>query len=302
MSDQLIMFISQLFNGLKIGSVYALVALGYTMVYGIIRLINFAHGDFIMVGAYVLMLTVPIAVAAGLPAWTAVVPAVIVCVAVGVIVEKAAYKPVREKGNSMTALITAIAMSLLLENGADFQTVPNVFQLPSIDMGSLNISGNTLLTIALGLVIMVGLQLFVKFTRQGKAMRAVSEDKEAATLMGINVNSTITLTFAIGSGLAAVASLMYVASYPQVSPMMGAMLGLKAFVAAVLGGIGSIPGAMIGGLAIGLVESLTKAYIGTITAGVITSAFSDAIVFAILIVVLLVKPSGIMGSDEGEKV
>ena len=303
MSDQLIMFISQLFNGLKIGSVYALVALGYTMVYGIIRLINFAHGDFIMVGAYVLMLTVPIAVAAGLPAWTAVVPAVIVCVAVGVIVEKAAYKPVREKGNSMTALITAIAMSLLLENGAqaifgaDFQTVPNVFQLPSIDMGSLNISGNTLLTIALGLVIMVGLQLFVKFTRQGKAMRAVSEDKEAATLMGINVNSTITLTFAIGSGLAAVASLMYVASYPQVSPMMGAMLGLKAFVAAVLGGIGSLPGAMIG-----LVESLTKAYIGTITAGVITSAFSDAIVFAILIVVLLVKPSGIMGSDEGEKV
>ena len=149
---------------------------------------------------------------------------------------------------------------------------------------------------------MVGLQLFVKFTRQGKAMRAVSEDKEAAVLMGINVNSTIALTFAIGSGLAAVASLMYCAAYPQVSPMMGAMLGLKAFVAAVLGGIGSIPGAMIGGLAIGLIESLTKAYIGTIPAGIITSAFSDAIVFAILIIVLLVKPSGIMGKNEGEKV
>ena len=302
MTDQIIMFISQLFNGLKIGSVYALVALGYTMVYGIIRLINFAHGDFIMVGAYVLMLTIPAIVAMGLPAWVAVIPAILVCVAVGVIVEKAAYKPVREKGNSMTALITAIAMSLLLENGsqaifgADFQTVPTIFHLPSIAFGKLKLPGDTLLTIVIGLVIMVGLQLFVKFTRQGKAMRAVSEDKEAAVLMGINVNSTI------GSGLAAVASLMYCAAYPQVSPMMGAMLGLKAFVAAVLGGIGSIPGAMIGGLAIGLIESLTKAYIGTITAGIITSAFSDAIVFAILIIVLLVKPSGIMGKNEGEKV
>ena len=307
MTDQIIMFISQLFNGLKIGSVYALVALGYTMVYGIIRLINFAHGDFIMVGAYVLMLTIPAIVAMGLPAW-AVIPAILVCVALGVIVEKAAYKPVREKGNSMTALITAIAMSLLLENGsqaifgADFQTVPTIFHLPSIAFGKLKLPGDTLLTIVIGLVIMVGLQLFVKFTRQGKAMRAVSEDKEAAVLMGINVNSTIALTFAIGSGLAAVASLMYCAAYPQVSPMMGAMLGLKAFVAAVLGGIGSIPGAMIGGLAIGLIESLTKAYIGTITAGIITSAFSDAIVFAILIIVLLVKPSGIMGKNEGEKV
>ena len=260
MTDQIIMFISQLFNGLKIGSVYALVALGYTMVYGIIRLINFAHGDFIMVGAYVLMLTIPAIVAMGLPAWVAVIPAILVCVAVGVIVEKAAYKPVREKGNSMTALITAIAMSLLLENGsqaifgADFQTVPTIFHLPSIAFGKLKLPGDTLLTIV------------------------------------------------IGSGLAAVASLMYCAAYPQVSPMMGAMLGLKAFVAAVLGGIGSIPGAMIGGLAIGLIESLTKAYIGTITAGIITSAFSDAIVFAILIIVLLVKPSGIMGKNEGEKV
>ena len=265
MGDQIIMFISQIFNGLKIGSVYSLVALGYTMVYGIIRLINFAHGDFIMVGSYVLMLTIPAIVAFGLPAWVAVIPAILMCVAVGVIVERAAYKPVREKGNSMTALITAIAMSLLLENGSQ-------------------------------------LQLFVTYTKQGKAMRAVSEDKEASILMGINVNSTITLTFAIGSGLAAVASLMYCVSYPQVSPMMGAMLGLKAFVAAVLGGIGSIPGAMVGGLVIGVVESLTKAYIGTITGGVITSAFSDAIVFGILIIVLLVKPSGLMGEPETEKV
>jgi len=308
MGDQIIMFISQIFNGLKIGSVYSLVALGYTMVYGIIRLINFAHGDFIMVGAYVLMLTIPAIVAMGLPAWVAVIPAILVCVAVGVIVEKAAYKPVREKGNSMTALITAIAMSLLLENGsqaifgADFQTVPTIFHLPSIAFGKLKLPGDTLLTIVIGLVIMVGLQLFVKFTKQGKAMRAVSEDKEAAVLMGINVNSTIALTFAIGSGLAAVASLMYCAAYPQVSPMMGAMLGLKAFVAAVLGGIGSIPGAMVGGLLIGVAESLTKAYIGTITAGVITSAFSDAITFAILIIVLLVKPTGFLGRKVQEKV
>ena len=178
----------------------------------------------------------------------------------------------------------------------------NPTDLPSIAFGKLKLSGDTLLTIVIGLVIMVGLQLFVKFTKQGKAMRAVSEDKEAAVLMGVNVNSTIALTFAIGSGLAAVASLMYCAAYPQVSPMMGAMLGLKAFVAAVLGGIGSIPGAMIGGLAIGLIESLTKAYIGTVTGDLITSAFSDAIVFAILIIVLLVKPSGIMGKNEGEKV
>lgn len=302
------MFISQIFNGLKIGSVYSLVALGYTMVYGIIRLINFAHGDFIMVGAYVMMLVIPMIVAAGLPAWLAVVPAIILCVAVGILVEKAAYKPVREKGNSMTALITAIAMSLLLENGsqavfgADYRTIPTIFHIPTLHVGKLNLSGDTLLTIILGIVIMVGLQLFVKYTRSGKAMRAVSEDKEASILMGINVNSTITLTFAIGSGLAAVAALMYCAAYPQVSPMMGAMLGLKAFVAAVLGGIGSIPGAMIGGLAIGLIESLSKAYIGTITGGIITSAFSDAIVFGILIIVLLVKPSGLMGKNEGEKV
>ena len=298
MGDQIIMFISQIFNGLKIGSVYSLVALGYTMVYGIIRLINFAHGDFIMVGSYVLMLTIPAIVAFGLPAWVAVIPAILMCVAVGVIVERAAYKPVREKGNSMTALITAIAMSLLLENGsqaifgADYQTVPTIIQIPTL----------AIITIVLGVIIMVALQLFVTYTKQGKAMRAVSEDKEASILMGINVNSTITLTFAIGSGLAAVASLMYCVSYPQVSPMMGAMLGLKAFVAAVLGGIGSIPGAMVGGLVIGVVESLTKAYIGTITGGVITSAFSDAIVFGILIIVLLVKPSGLMGEPETEKV
>lgn len=261
-----------------------------------------------MVGSYALMLTIPFIIACGLPAWFAVIPAVLVCVAVGIIVERAAYKPVREKGNNMTALITAIAMSLLLENGsqalfgADYQTVPTIVEIPTLVLGKLKIDGATIITVLLGIAIMVALQLFVSLTKQGKAMRAVSEDKEASILMGINVNSTITLTFAIGSGLAAVAALMYCISYPQVSPMMGAMLGLKAFVAAVLGGIGSIPGAMVGGLLIGVAESLTKAYIGTITAGVITSAFSDAIVFGILIIVLLVKPSGLMGEPESEKV
>ena len=178
MGDQIIMFISQIFNGLKIGSVYSLVALGYTMVYGIIRLINFAHGDFIMVGSYVLMLTIPAIVAFGLPAWVAVIPAILMCVAVGVIVERAAYKPVREKGNSMTALITAIAMSLLLENGsqaifgADYQTVPTIIQIPTLAIGKLKIDGATIITIVLGVIIMVALQLFVTYTKQGKAMRA----------------------------------------------------------------------------------------------------------------------------------
>jgi branched-chain amino acid transport system permease protein len=199
-------------------------------------------------------------------------------------------------------------MSLLLENGsqaifgADYKTVPTIVSIPTLTIGQLKIDGATIVSIVLGVVMMVAMQLYVKRTKQGKAMRAVSEDKEASLLMGINVNGTITLTFAIGSGLAAIAALMYCVSYPQVSPTMGMMLGLKAFVAAVLGGIGSIPGAMVGGLAIGLIESLTKAYIGTITGGVITSAFSDAIVFAILIIVLLVRPSGLMGEPETEKV
>ena len=300
MGDQIIMFISQIFNGLKIGSVYSLVALGYTMVYGIIRLINFAHGDFIMVGSYVLMLTIPAIVAFGLPAWVAVIPAILMCVAVGVIVERAAYKPVREKGNSMTALITAIAMSLLLENGsqaifgADYQTVPTIIQIPTLAIGKLKIDGATIITIVLGVIIMVALQLFVTYTKQGKAMRAVSEDMGAAQLMGISLNRTISFTFAIGSALAGIGSVLYLCAYQQASPTMGSMLGLKAFVAAVLGGIGSIPGAMIGGFAIGLLEALVSA--------VGLSVWKDGVVFAILIVVLLVKPTGILGRPQTEKV
>lgn len=308
MSTQLVIFIQQVINGLKIGSVYALVALGYTMVYGIIRLINFAHGDFIMVGSYTLLYTIPLMVALGMPAWVAVILAIAVCVMVGITVEKVAYKPVRKKGTNMSALITAIAMSLFLENfaqtifGAAPKPIGTIFSFPDIVFGSIKLNGNTMLTIIIGVTVMIALQFFVKKTKMGKAMRAVSEDGEAAILMGINKNRTITITFAIGSSLAAIASLMYSASYPQATPTIGSMLGLKAFIAAVLGGIGIIPGAMLGGIVVGLAESLTKAYIGSLTGGIITSAFSDAIVFGILIIVLIVKPSGILGKNVGEKV
>ena len=297
-------FFQQVLNGLRVGSVYALIALGYTMVYGIIRLINFAHGDFIMVGGYTLVFTVPLMIEAGMPAWIAVVIAIVVCAVIGVLVEKLAYSPVRKHGTKMSTLITAIAMSLFLENlaqtlfSANPLQVKTIFDIPPV----FGINGNTFLTIVIGVAVMIALQLFVKYTNMGKSMRAVSEDKDASILMGVHVNKTITITFAIGSGLAAVASLMYCAQYPSVTTTMGSMLGLKAFVAAVLGGIGIIPGAMLGGLTIGIVESLSKAYIKTITGGLLTSAFSDAIVFAILIIVLLIKPAGILGKNVGEKV
>lgn len=302
-------FIQQAINGLRMGSVYALIALGYTMVYGIIRLINFAHGDFIMVGAYTLIFTIPVMLGFGIPAWVAVAAAVIVASAVGVTTEAVAYRPVRKRGTRMSALITAIAMSLFLENLAQvlFTSNPRVikasiFSLPAVQIGAVKIDGTTLATIAISAVTMVCLQLFIHKTKMGRAMRAVSEDKQASILMGINVNRTITLTFAIGSALAAVAALMYCAQYPSVMPTMGSMLGLKAFVAAVLGGIGIMPGAMLGGLTIGLIESLSKAYSASLTGGIITSAFSDAVVFVILIIVLLVKPAGILGKNQGEKV
>jgi branched-chain amino acid transport system permease protein len=298
------LFAQQVINGLRVGSIYALIALGYTMVYGIIRLINFAHGDFIMVGGYTLVYTIPLMVNIGMPAWSAVVIAALVCAATGVLVERLAYSPVRKRGNKMSTLITAISMSLLLQNlaqilfGANPKQVGTIFSLPNI----LGFSGNTIITIIIGVVVMLSLTLYVNHATGGKAMRAVSEDKEAAILMGININRTITTTFIIGSSLAAVAALMYCAQYPSVTTTMGSLLGLKAFIAAVLGGIGSIPGAMLGGIVIGLVESLSKAYSATLTGGLITSAFSDAIVFAILIGVLLIKPAGILGKNVGEKV
>ena len=292
-------FIQTLAVGLRLGSIYALVALGYTMVYGIIRLINFAHGDFIMVGGYTMIFTVPAALALGLPAWSAVLAAFVVCALVGMGTELIAYRPVRKKGTNMTALITAIAMSLFLENLA--QAIPAIGPNPKVasqifSAGGLRIAGvtleyTTLLTIAISAVVMVVLYEFTQKTRLGRAMRCVSEDKEAATLMGINVNHTI---FAIGSGLAAVAALMYMAQYPKIYTTMGSLLGLKAFVAAVLGGIGIIPGAVLGGVVIGLVESFTTSYI--------SSSMADAFVFLILIVVLILKPAGIMGKNVGEKV
>ena len=295
-------FLQTLFVGLRLGSVYALIALGYTMVYGIIRLINFAHGDFIMVGGYTLFFTVPLMTAAGLPAWAAVVIAMAVCALVGVGVELVAYRPVRKKGTNMTALITAIAMSLFLENLA--QAIPAIGPNPKIassffGTGGIQIAGVTLdyvtiYTIVISAVVMLLLYAFTQKTRMGRAMRCVSEDKSAAILMGISVNRTVLTTFAIGSGLAAVAALMYIAQYPSVYTTLGSLLGLKAFVAAVVGGIGIVPGAMLGGIVIGIVESFSMAYI--------SSSLSDTFVFLILILVLLVKPAGILGKNVGEKV
>lgn len=301
--ENLTLFINQIINGLQVGSIYALVALGYTMVYGIVKLINFAHGDFIMVGAYVALFAIPVLVNFGLPPAVTVllviVVSVVVCSLLGMATEKIAYKPLRGSP-SLSVLITAIAVSLFLENlfmilfSSAAKPFPAIISADPISFGGIQTNMVTIVTIVISLVCMAGLQLFIKRTRMGKAMRAVSEDSGAAMLMGINSNATISMTFAIGSGLAAVAAVMYCSAYSLANPYMGSMLGLKAFIAAVLGGIGIIPGAMLGGFAIGLVESLTKAYI--------SSRLADAVVFGILIVVLLVKPTGILGKNIGEKV
>ena len=295
-------FIQTLFVGLRLGSIYALVALGYTMVYGIIRLINFAHGDFIMVGGYTMIFTVPAVLALGLPAWVAVIAAIAVCALVGMGTELIAYRPVRKKGTNMTALITAIAMSLLLENlaqaipaiGPNPKVASQIFTAGGISFAGVTLEYTTLLTIVISAIVMVVLFQFTQRTKLGRAMRCVSEDKEAATLMGINVNHTIIITFGIGAGLAAVAALMYIAQYPKVYTTMGATLGIYAFVAAVLGGIGSLPGAMLGGLVIGIVQSGANTYI--------SSSMSDTFVYLILIVVLMLRPAGILGKNVGEKV
>lgn len=295
-------FIQTMIVGLRLGSIYALVALGYTMVYGIIRLINFAHGDFIMVGGYTMIFSVPLALSLGLPAWAAVIAAVAVCALVGMGTELIAYRPVRKNGTNMTALITAIAMSLLLENlaqaipaiGPNPKVASQIFAAGGVDLGGVTMEYTTILTIVIGACVCAALYLFTQKTRLGRAMRCVAEDKSAATLMGINVNHTILSTFAIGSGLAAVAALMYMAQYPKIYTTMGALLGLKAFVAAVLGGIGILPGAMLGGIVIGLVESFSTTYI--------SSSMADTFVFLILIVVLVIKPAGILGKNVGEKV
>lgn len=292
------LFLQSLINGLNQGAIYALIALGYTMVYGIIRMINFAHGDFIMIGSYTLFYTIPLMVHAGMPAWMSVFLAVVVCSAVGVVVEVVAYKPVRREG-AMSALITAMAMSLLLENlamllfGAKPHNVQKIFALPSVSFMGVSLPLNVILTILIGVIMMLGLQLFIKNTRMGKAMRAVPQDRDASILAGIHVDRVITATFAIGSALAAVAALMYCAKYPRVTNDMGSMMGLKAFIAAVLGGIGVIPGAMLGGVLVGLVEIFVKLF---------APGWYEAITYTILIVILLVKPSGILGRNVGEKV
>lgn len=288
-------FLTQILNGIQIGSIYALVALGYTMVYGIIKLINFAHGDIIMVGAYV---TWYLIAKLYISEWAAIVLAVVACTALGMVIEKVAYKPLR-KSARISLLITAIGISFLLENLAQliFTANPRMFTnlFPgNMNLGSLTISNNTVVTILVSVALMVGLTLLVDKSKIGKAMRAVSEDNDTAQLMGINVNSTISFTFGIGSALAALAAVLYCCSYTQINPTMGSMLGLKAFVAAVLGGIGSLPGAMAGGLVIGIAESLTKGYVA--------SSYADAIVFGILIVVLLIKPTGFFGRTMNEKV
>ncbi len=290
------LFLNQLINGLQIGSIYALIALGYTMVYGIVKLINFAHGDIIMVGAYAALLAMT---SLGLPFPAAIVISMVVCVVVGVVIERVAYKPLRSSPR-ISSLITAIGVSLFLQNLA--QTIfsatprpfPTVFTVAPLSVGDLNISFTTLLTIVLSLLLMALLQFVVRSTRTGKAMRAVSEDTGAAQLMGINVNTTISITFAIGCALAAIGAVLYCIAYPRVQPTMGSLPGLKAFIAAVLGGIGIIPGAMLGGLIMGVAESLTKGYI--------SSSLADAVVYGILIVVLLVKPAGLLGKKTSEKV
>ncbi len=292
-------FISYLINGISLGSVYAIIALGYTMVYGIAKMLNFAHGDVIMVGSYVVFVLVS---GLGLPPILGVLVSMAACTLLGMAIEKVAYKPLRMAASPLAVLITAIGVSYLLQNvalllfGANTKSFTSVVSVPAVSLadGQLTISGETIVTIAACIIIMAGLTLFIKLTKAGQAMLAVSEDKGAAQLMGINVNGTIALTFAIGSALAAVAGVLLCSTYPSLTPYTGAMPGIKAFVAAVFGGIGSIPGAMIGGILLGIIEIFGKAYI--------SSQMADAIVFAVLIIVLLVKPTGILGREIQEKV
>lgn len=291
-------FISYLVNGISLGSVYAIIALGYTMVYGIAKMLNFAHGDVIMIGGYVIFTAVS---SFGVHPLTAVFISMIACTILGMAIEKIAYKPLRN-ASPLAVLITAIGVSYLLQNiallffGADSKSFTSVVSVKKLSLadGKLVISGETIVTIVVCIVIMIGLMLFIKKTKAGRAMIAVSEDKGAAQLMGVNVNATIALTFAIGSSLAAIAGALLCSAYPTLTPYTGSMPGIKAFVAAVFGGIGSIPGAFIGGILLGVIEIFGKAYI--------SSQMADAIVFGVLIVVLLVKPTGILGKNIQEKV
>ena len=294
----MIQFLSYLVNGISLGSVYAIIALGYSMVYGIAKMLNFAHGDVIMIGAFVCFSTTQYL---GVPALVGVLLSVAVCTVLGITIERLAYKPLRQ-ATSLAVLITAIGMSYLLQNlalliwGANPKSFSSVISIGTFSLfgGQLRITGETIVTVLANLVIMIALTLFTGKTKMGKAMRAVSEDRGAAELMGINVNATISMTFAIGSGLAAIAGVLLCSAYPVLMPTTGAMPGIKAFTAAVFGGIGSIPGALIGGILLGVIEILGKAYVST--------ELGDALVFAVLIIVLLVKPTGLLGKKVHEKV
>ena len=291
-------FLSYLINGISLGSVYAIIALGYTMVYGIAKMLNFAHGDVIMVGAYISFCVTQYL---GMPAIVSIVAAMFVCTVLGMLIERMAYKPLRE-APKLAVLITAIGVSYLLQNSAQliwgsnpksFNSLVNIGSIRLFD-GALLISDEAIVTVLCCVIIMVALTLFTSRTKMGKAMRAVSEDKGAAQLMGVDVNFTISITFAIGSALAAIAGVLLCSSYPVLQPTTGSMPGIKAFTAAVFGGIGSIPGAMLGGILLGLIEIFGKAYIST--------ELGDAIVFLILIIMLLVKPTGLLGKKVNEKV
>ena len=291
-------FLSYLINGISLGSVYAIIALGYTMVYGIARMLNFAHGDIIMVGCFTVFTIVT--TMGGSPV-VGILASVVVCTVLGVTIERVAYRPLRD-ASPLAVLITAIGVSYLLQNvallifGSNARQFTSVITVPALKLagGKLSISSVTIVTILSCIVIMAALMAFINKTKMGQAMLAVSEDRGAATLMGINVNRTISVTFAIGSALAAVAGVLLCSAYPSLSPYTGSMPGIKAFVAAVFGGIGSIPGAFIGGILLGIIENLAKAYI--------SSQLSDAIVFSVLIIVLLVRPTGILGKKMTEKV
>jgi len=290
------LFLQQVINGLNVGSIYALIAIGYTMVYGIIKLINFAHGEIMMFGAYFAFIA---ATSFQMPVWAILLLVMTIMAIIGVAIEFVAYRPLRNAPR-LSALITAIGVSLFLQNLAliifkpEPKIMPKLFPEMTFNVGGIDISSTTLITIGLSLVFMVLLDLYIRKTKQGRAMRAVSEDKDAAILMGVNVNRTISLTFALGSALGALGGILYSVAYIQIYPTMGVMPGLKAFIAAVLGGIGIVPGAMLGGFIIGMVETMTKAYLST--------TWADAIVFGILIIVLLFKPTGILGKNTREKV
>ena len=293
-------FIEQTINGIQVGSIYALIALGYTMVYGIVKLINFAHGDILMVGAYIAFASV----SSGIPLPVAIIISMVTCAVLGVTIDYFAYRPLRNSPK-ISALITAIGVSFLLESLAliifkaepkviKTEDVPSFLSSESIHFGYISVSKLTIFVIVVTLLCMLGLNFFIKKTKLGKATRAVSQDTSAAKLMGINVNLTIAVTFAIGSALGSLGGVLYALMYPRIEPYMGVLPGLKAFIAAVFGGIGSIPGAMIGGYLMGMIESYTKGYI--------SSTWANPIVFGTLIVILLFKPSGLFGKNIKEKV